>query len=92
MTVTEFIAKWSASGAAERANKDSFLVDLCDQLGVPRPHLSTGDPDKAIRPPPLTSKRGRMPSLSRSDRIPLLHGQITYEVFRGEAFRIDVLF
>jgi hypothetical protein len=46
MTVTEFIAKWSASGAAERANKDSFLIDLCDLLGVPRPHATTGDPDK----------------------------------------------
>jgi len=37
MTVAEFIAKWSASGAAERANKDSFLIELCDLLGVPRP-------------------------------------------------------
>jgi hypothetical protein len=46
MTVTEFIAKWSASGAAERANKDSFLIDLCDQLGVPRPSPTSSDPDK----------------------------------------------
>lgn len=48
MTVAEFIAKWSASGAAERANKDSFLIELCDLLGVPRPHPTTGDPDKDV--------------------------------------------
>jgi hypothetical protein len=46
MTVTEFIATWSASGAAERANKDSFLIDLCDLLGMPRPNPTSGDPDK----------------------------------------------
>ncbi|MFH5803923.1 class I SAM-dependent DNA methyltransferase [Alienimonas sp. DA493] len=32
-----FIAKWSASGGAETANSQSFLRDLCDLLGVPRP-------------------------------------------------------
>jgi len=48
MTVAEFVAKWSASGAAERANKDSFLIELCDLLGVPRPHATTGDPAKDI--------------------------------------------
>jgi hypothetical protein len=46
MTVAEFIAKWSASGAAEKANKDSFLIELCDLLGVPRPDPSSGDPEK----------------------------------------------
>lgn len=44
--VEEFIAKWSASGAAERANKDLFLAELCDLLGVPRPNPATGDPAK----------------------------------------------
>jgi hypothetical protein len=29
-----FIARWSPSSAAERANKDTFLVELCDVLGV----------------------------------------------------------
>ena len=41
-----FTAKWSASGAAERANKDAFLLDLCDLLGVPRPNPATGDPER----------------------------------------------
>lgn len=27
-----FLDKWSASSGSERANKDSFLCDLCDLL------------------------------------------------------------
>ena len=42
-TVQEFIARWEASGSAERANKDSFLHELCDLLGVDRPVPATGD-------------------------------------------------
>jgi hypothetical protein len=41
-----FIAKWKDSGASERANKDSFLNDLRDALGVARPDPKTGDPDR----------------------------------------------
>lgn len=41
-----FIARWSASAAAERANKDLFLTELCDVLGVQRPQPSTGDPER----------------------------------------------
>lgn len=41
-----FIEKWQQSGASERANKDSFLRDLCDVLGVPHPDPATGDPDR----------------------------------------------
>lgn len=44
--IPEFIAKWSAAQAAERANKDLFLTELCDVLGVPRPNPSTGDREK----------------------------------------------
>jgi len=29
-----FMARWSASATAERANKDMFLTELCDVLGV----------------------------------------------------------
>jgi hypothetical protein len=41
--IADFIARWSASAAAERANKDLFLTELCDALGVPRPDPATGD-------------------------------------------------
>ncbi|MCK6685990.1 MAG: class I SAM-dependent DNA methyltransferase, partial [Thermoanaerobaculia bacterium] len=43
--VAAFISRWSASGAAERANKDLFLSELCDLLGVERPHPVSGNPE-----------------------------------------------
>lgn len=46
MSIDAFVARWAASGAAERANKDSFLNDLCDALGVERPSVTTGDPKR----------------------------------------------
>lgn len=46
MTVEGFIAKWAGSEASERANKDSFLNELCGVLGVPMPDPVTGDADK----------------------------------------------
>ena len=45
-SVSAFIELWSKSGASERANKDGFLRDLCDLLGVARPEPSTGDPSR----------------------------------------------
>jgi hypothetical protein len=48
MEVRNFIDKWAASGAAERANKDAFLIELCDVLGVPRPDPATGDPERDL--------------------------------------------
>jgi hypothetical protein len=44
----DFISRWTASGDAERANKDSFLNELCDVLGVERPHPKTGDPARDL--------------------------------------------
>src|SRR6478672_1970393 len=48
MTFEAFITRWSASGDAERANKDSFLNELCDVLGVERPHPKTGIPGQDV--------------------------------------------
>jgi hypothetical protein len=42
-TLDAFISKWAASGAAERANKDSFLNELCDVLEVARPNPTVND-------------------------------------------------
>jgi hypothetical protein len=44
--ISSFIDRWRQSGASERANKDSFLRDLCDVLGVPHPDPATGDPER----------------------------------------------
>jgi len=41
--VEAFIARWETSGAAERANYQMFLSELCDILGVPRPDPTTAD-------------------------------------------------
>jgi hypothetical protein len=41
--VADFIRRWEASGAAERANYQLFLSELCDLLGVPRPEPTRPD-------------------------------------------------
>jgi hypothetical protein len=41
-----FISKWAAAGSAERANKDSFLNELCDVLEVPRPNPTADDAEE----------------------------------------------
>ena len=40
--VVNFIARWQASGAAERANYQLFLTELCDVLGVANPEPVCG--------------------------------------------------
>ncbi|MFZ4774613.1 MAG: DNA methyltransferase [Terrimicrobiaceae bacterium] len=40
-----FLARWAQSGAAERANYQLFLSELCDVLGVPRPDPTGPDDD-----------------------------------------------
>lgn len=45
LTVDAFVARWAKSAAAERANKDTFVLELCDVLEVPRPEPTTGDPE-----------------------------------------------
>lgn len=42
-SIDTFIARWRASGAAERANYQLFLSELCDVLSVERPHPTTPD-------------------------------------------------
>ena len=39
----DFIRRWESSGAAERANYQLFLSELCDLLGVPRPDPTRPD-------------------------------------------------
>ena len=44
--VADFIARWEASGAAERANYQLFICELCDVIGVPRPEPAKADPSQ----------------------------------------------
>ncbi len=41
--IAKFIARWSAAQAAERANYQLFLSELCDVLDVTRPDPATDD-------------------------------------------------
>jgi hypothetical protein len=41
-SVETFVARWDGSEEAERGNKDSFLNELCDVLGVDRPEPAKG--------------------------------------------------
>ena len=41
--IPSFITRWSGSGAAERANYQLFLSELCDLLGVARPDPTKPD-------------------------------------------------
>ncbi|WP_299823075.1 DNA methyltransferase [uncultured Pontibacter sp.] len=39
--IQNFIARWKASGASERANYQLFLTELCELLGVEKPQPAT---------------------------------------------------
>jgi hypothetical protein len=41
--IPSFLARWQASGAAERANYQLFLAELCQVLGVPGPEPTKPD-------------------------------------------------
>ncbi|MCB0770426.1 MAG: hypothetical protein KDC00_08475, partial [Flavobacteriales bacterium] len=41
--IQAFITKWEASGAAERANAQLFIAELCDVIGVEHPQPKTPD-------------------------------------------------
>jgi hypothetical protein len=43
MPASSFIQRWQTSAAAERANYQLFLSELCDYLEVPRPNPAVGD-------------------------------------------------
>jgi hypothetical protein len=46
--IESFITRWENSGAAERANYQMFLSELCDILEVPRPDPTSPDPAKNL--------------------------------------------
>ncbi|HEX9923106.1 MAG TPA: DNA methyltransferase, partial [Anaerolineae bacterium] len=45
-SVQDFIRRWQASGAAERANFPQFAVELCDVLDVPHPDPTRPDDEQ----------------------------------------------
>ncbi len=47
-SIETFISRWQNSGAAERANYQMFLSELCTLLDVPRPDPTSPDPEKNL--------------------------------------------
>src|SRR5579883_400891 len=47
-TIPDFIARWEHSKAAERANYQLFLSELCDALDVERPRPSENDDERDV--------------------------------------------
>lgn len=45
-TISEFIARWKATSASERANCQPFLTALCNFVGVLEPEGATDTPEK----------------------------------------------
>ncbi|HTG31392.1 MAG TPA: DNA methyltransferase [Thermoanaerobaculia bacterium] len=85
MNLDAFSARWSASGDAERANKDSFLNELCEVIGVERPHPKTGDParDLYVFEKDVTRTRAGGTSIGRVDLYK--HGSFLLEAKQGAA-------
>jgi hypothetical protein len=46
--IAAFIGYWERTGGSERANKDKYLIELCDVLDVDPPEGKTGDPDQDV--------------------------------------------
>jgi hypothetical protein len=46
--INAFISRWESSGAAERANYQMFLAELCEILEVPRPDPTSPDAEKNL--------------------------------------------
>lgn len=42
-SIEDFVRRWAESGAAERANYQLFLCELCDVVAVPRPEPAKAD-------------------------------------------------
>lgn len=84
MNIDAFIAKWRASEASERANKDAFLVELCDVLGVARPDPATG---KAKRDLYVFEKDVRIPRAGGAVSVGFIdlykHGSFILEAKQG---------
>ena len=47
-SIKSFIDRWQSSGAAERANYQLFLSELCDVLAVPKPEPTATDDSQNV--------------------------------------------
>jgi hypothetical protein len=54
--VVDFISRWQANTASELSTAQSFVIELCDLLAVPRPH-ATAEQDYMFERP-ITFRHG----------------------------------
>ena len=84
MDIAAFHARWLGNEGGERANKDPFLNDLCDLLGVPRPDPATGDAERDLyvyeKPAVLLHAAGK-PTIGKIDLY--RHGRFLLEAKQG---------
>ena len=55
---TQFIARWQGVDASELATAQSFVGELCELLGVPRPHATAAQDYMFERPVTFTHGDG----------------------------------
>jgi len=70
MDYAAFIARY-ADSVGERANKDSYLKDLCTVLGLPHPEPSTGDAERDTYVFEKDAKLGREGASATTKKIDL---------------------
>ena len=99
-----FIARWAASGAAERANFQTFANELCDLLGVEKPLPAGGDAaaDAYVFEKPVPLAHGTTGFIDLYRRLSLIHiwtrtsesatHRRAYFTLRAMRFSIQTLF
>ena len=66
--IEAFVTRWRGSTASELSTAQSFTIELCELLGVPRPH-ATAEQDYMFERP-LTLMHGDGTSSARMSRRP----------------------
>ncbi|TNC74148.1 class I SAM-dependent DNA methyltransferase [Rubellimicrobium roseum] len=86
MEANKFIAQWVGAGGTERQNSQSFLLDLCELLGVDRPSSHTQG-DYVFERPVVHEERGirttRFIDLYHRGRFILESKQSSLRIKRG---------
>jgi hypothetical protein len=96
--IVQFITRWKASGASERANYQLFLTELCDLLGIEKPNPASAKVKEAFytfeRPVEFNDGEGKITTnfidLYKKDCFVLEAKQGSDKVIIGEAELLGV--
>ena len=80
MDLIEFVRRWSRASAAERANAQLFLTELCGVLGIAPPSPATNDPavDRYVFEYPIRQAHG-------ADRV----ADTRADLFKADCFLLE---